>query len=501
MVSLVTLLFFRAPFPVAPIVTLFTSGILFSIFSWFLFKYFSLNTAIYTIIVFDALTITGLVFFSGGIESPFYFLYIFPIIVAASFLSKGKTLYIATFVFIVFGVLADLMYLDIIPPPPDAVSPDVSFVVFIYNLLMGFLAFFVVALVSSHYFDKIRRADEELRNAQENLKDLILLNNTVLEKMESGLITCAGGGQIISQNVKSKQLLSMESDGNLFEKLLDKKQRAEIRALNRDRNELYFEKSVRGRQLAFSVSLLEKIYAYDKLFVFIIMDLTDRKRIEKQLKEREHLALIGQMAAGIAHEIRNPLASISGSVQFLKKELSLGKEYRNLMDIIVKESNRLSMSIDEFLNFSKNTPLKKSSFNLAALLDEILEILMVKNSYIRFVKKYGKAAAVIADRNKVEQLIWNLMNNAIKAVDRDGRVEVTIFNKKTGPCLSIKDNGVGMTKEDLQKVFIPFHSKFTSGIGLGMPIVKQIADDHQFEMSIQSQKGIGTEVSICLTKS
>jgi two-component system sensor histidine kinase PilS (NtrC family) len=231
------------------------------------------------------------------------------------------------------------------------------------------------------------------------------------------------------------------------------------------------------------------------IIVFLISDLTNKIEIENILKEKEHLALIGEMAAGIAHEIRNPLASISGSVQFLKNDINLKEEHKNLMDIIIKESDRLSNSIEEFLDFTKCTPLNKTKFNLSKLIDDTLTLINTNNKNIKFVKKYNNEVLILADEKKIQQVVWNLLSNSIKAVKGNGIIEITIIKgKKTA--MYIKDDGIGIGKVELKKIFLPFYSKFTSGIGLGMAIVKRILNEHEAKIKIISKKNLGTEIKI-----
>ena len=226
--------------------------------------------------------------------------------------------------------------------------------------------------------------------------------------------------------------------------------------------------------------------------------MSDKRAIEEQLKKKEHLALIGEMSAGIAHEIRNPLASISGSVQFLRKGMKLEKEeYKNLMDIIVKESDRLSQSIEDFLDFTKTTPLEKMPMDLSALIEEVSDLVAVNNKNVRLIKKYSLGYEVVADMKRIKQVLWNLINNAVKAVNREGTIEINVFRQNGNVMLSIKDDGVGISTEDMPRIFTPFYSKFTSGIGLGMALVKRIIDEHHFEIKVDSQKNIGTEVTVC----
>jgi two-component system sensor histidine kinase PilS (NtrC family) len=441
-----------------------------------------------------------MVYFSGGIVSPFYFLYILPIIVSSIFLKRKDTLYIATLAFIIFGILSDLLYLKVIPFYFGIYPENVTLGSFIYNLLMSFIAFSTVAILTSYYFEKIRTTGEALKSVQENLRDLVQLNNTVMEKMENGFVTCDSNGKLISFNEKSKFLLKLDNRSNIFELLVAQEDNIKLRALSHTNNRYYFEKKHNGLFLGISVSFIENLYSIDKIFVFIITDLTERKEIEETLKQREHFALIGEMSAGIAHEIRNPLASISGSVQFLQKELEVGPEFQNLMEIIVRESSRLSRSIEEFLDFSRVTPMQLTEVDIASVVDEIIELVQLNHNEVRFRKRYDSGSMLTGDLKRIKQLVWNLINNGVKAVNGTGLIAIDLTSSKNRLELKIKDDGIGIGKDELERIFTPFYSGFTSGIGLGMPIVQRIVDEHEAELVIESQKGVGTQVTVSFNK-
>ncbi len=500
LVTGIILLFFSAPVSLLAILAALLAAIVVSILFFPLARLLPSRALVNIELAFDILLVTLLVYLSGGIVSPFYFLYILPIIVASLFLSRRDTMVIATVSFIAFGALADLLYLEIIPYYPGFEAGEVPLGTFIYNLLMGFIAFSSVSIAASYYFERIRSAGEQLRDVQENLRDIILLNNSVMEKMENGFVTADILGRVVSYNPKAARFLNLKPGANLFDLLLPREDLAAVRRIWEDNNSYYFEKSLRGYSLGITLSSIEKVSSFERLLVFLITDLSAIKEIESRLKEKEHLALIGEMAAGIAHEIRNPLASISGSVQFLRRELALQPELRSLMDIIVKESDRLSAFIEEFLNFSRQSPLEKADFDLGGLVDEVTAMLARNLKEVRFIKKYDPGNRVLADAKKIKQLLWNLLNNAVKAQKEKGGIEIAIFREGGVPCLSIRDFGVGMDRAELEKIFIPFYSNFAFGIGLGMNIVKRIVDEHGFAMEIKSEKNQGTEVLVCFKK-
>jgi two-component system sensor histidine kinase PilS (NtrC family) len=500
LVSIIIWLFFNIHFAIIPIIIAQVAAIAVSILFFPLSSLLNFRLLLYFQLTFDILMITLLVYLSGGIISPFYFLYILPIIVASIFLTRRDTVIMATFSFISFGILSDLLYLGFIPYYPNIDVSEVSLGTFVYNLLMSFIAFAAFSIMSSYYFERIRKTGNQLKSIQENLQDMILLNNSVMEKMENGFITADTEGRIISYNAKAAQFLRLRKADNVFELLLAKADLLKIQKTWQSNSPYYFEKKLHDFDLGISVSQIKKVSTFENLIVFLITDLSAIKKIEKKLQEQEHLALIGGMAAGIAHEIRNPLASISGSVQFLRKELSLDSEFKNLMDIIVSESARLSAFIEEFLNFSKQLPLEITQFDLAPLLDEVVEILSLNLREVRFLKKYNREHWVAADVKKIRQLVWNLLNNAVKALNEKGEIEINLFRERETVHLSIKDFGVGMDSAEMQKIFTPFYSKFAFGIGLGMTIVKRIVDEHGFKMEIKSEKKLGTEVVICFSK-
>jgi two-component system sensor histidine kinase PilS (NtrC family) len=500
LVSIIIWVFFNIHFSILPIIIAQVAAIAVSILFFPLSSLLNIRLLLYCQLTFDILMITLLVYLSGGIISPFYFLYILPIIVAAIFLTRRDTVIVATFSFISFGILSDLLYLGVISYYPSIDMGEVPLGTFIYNLLMSFIAFAAISIMSSYYFERIRKTGDQLKSIQDNLQDITLLNNSVMEKMENGFITADTDGRIISYNAKAAHLMRLKKVGNIFELLFAKTDLPQIQRTWQTNTPYYFEKKMYEFDLGISVSAIEKVSTFENLIVVLITDLSAIKEIEKKLKEKEHLALIGEMAAGIAHEIRNPLASISGSVQFLRQELSLDNEFKNLMDIIVSESARLSAFIEEFLNFSKQLPLVCAEFDLALLLDEVVEMLSLNLPEVRFLKKYNRGHMVAADVKKIRQLVWNLLNNAVKALNEKGEIEINLFRENDIVHLSIKDFGVGMDRAEMQKIFTPFYSKFAFGIGLGMTIVKRIVDEHGFKMEIKSEKKLGTEVVICFSK-
>ena len=481
---------------ILPISLLIFTATIISFLNYFFLYFYSLKTTVYIQLTTDIIFITVMVYLSGGINSPFYFLYLLPILISANFLKKRETILTASISFVLFGVISELMYMELIPSNIINYQSTISISSFIYNLMMSFIAFLSISIAGSFYFTNIKEKGEELHTVKTNLENLALLNHTVIEKMEHGFITAYQNGKIISSNKKAEKLINLSNINNIIRILNLETRNDKIQTLTDKNTQIFIKRMINNRVLNISISLVSDITSYKKILVFLISDLTDIMEIERKLKEKEHLALIGEMAAGIAHEIRNPLASISGSVQFLSKEIDLQDEHLNLMNIIVKESKRLSDSIEEFLAFTKSTPINKTVFNLSKLLNDNIELLKISSKNIKFIKKYNEDIMINADEKKIKQVIWNLLSNSIKAIEKEGIIELTIIEGATNISFYIKDNGIGINKGELEKIFTPFYSKFTSGIGLGMSIIKRIIDEHNAGIKVTSDKNHGTEIKI-----
>ena len=228
---------------------------------------------------------------------------------------------------------------------------------------------------------------------------------------------------------------------------------------------------------------------------------TALQRAQKEIEMRKYLSMAGEISANLAHEIRNPLAAVSGSVQVLRDEVKLDRDQKNLMDIIVSETHRVSQIIDQFLNLAASGGQPYTWVNLSGVLDETLTLLRRSgeiNGNLDLGGNYQSAnLKLYGNKSQFKQIFWNLIRNSLKAMPEGGKLTIDFLREKNRTVLiKIKDTGIGMTKEVKENLFQPFCSGFEKGVGIGMSVVGKIVDEYQGRISVSSERERGTEVSI-----
>jgi len=273
----------------------------------------------------------------------------------------------------------------------------------------------------------------------------------------------------------------------------------------------FYERPVSG--YSFGVVLNHILIAWGSFFLvaFLMTKLTgslSRTRValdqaRKELEVKKHLALAGEFSAQMAHEIRNPLAAISGSVQVLRDELQPSGEQRHLMDIVIEESERITQSIEQFLNLASPGTKTFSDVDISGLLSETITLLqrggVLSDAYRLGGNFRSVRANYYANRSQFKQVFWNLIKNGIKAMPDGGELTIDLIREKSGGLqISMIDTGFGMGEEDKARLFEPFYSGFEDGQGIGMAIVKRIVDDYNGRIEVTSQPGRGTDITILL---
>jgi two-component system sensor histidine kinase PilS (NtrC family) len=257
--------------------------------------------------------------------------------------------------------------------------------------------------------------------------------------------------------------------------------------------------------LGLAVSILRSRPRLPLGYLLMFQDLTEIQALEQQVRLKERMAALGEMAAGIAHELRNPLASISGSVQVLKGELDPRGEEADLMEIVIRESQRLDRTIRNFLLFARPGEFSPRVADLGPLLEEMARLLRNGPEFreghrIEVVAEGGPAECAV-DLDRIKQVFWNLAQNALRAMPEQGTLRVCLETLgEEHVAIRFRDEGTGMSEEEAKAYFQPFASRFHGGVGLGAAIVYRIVEEHGGQVQIRSAPGRGTEVTVILPR-
>ncbi len=467
----------------------------------------------YIQIVWDVVFVTAIIYLTGGSRSIFSFLYILSIINASIILFRYGSFIIASISSALYTTLLLLenynviKYITTIMPNYISLFPTRSSDIF-FNIFINIAAFFIVAYLSSYLAEQLRRTGEELKGFQLNYEELEAINKNIVQSISSGLITINKDSQITFLNQAAEELtgysLAKAFNTNINEifKGINLVSSSKLRGVNRF--EFKYTKN-RGKELylGFSLSSLKDIKGNDLGKILIFQDLTKFKEMEEQLKMTDKLAAIGKMAAGIAHEIRNPMASISASIQMLQQEVALDRDNQKLMDIILRESDRLNSLITDFLLFAKPSKLIKEAVPLNLVIDETIQLLRHSPMYssdIKIIREFNDDLLIIADPKQLRQVFFNLFINSFEAMPNGGELRLTTRrgimrgNKmKDHVEIVVKDTGAGIPDKIIDQIYDPFFTTKEHGTGLGLAIVYRIIEHHDGHIFLNMKVSEGTE--------
>lgn len=462
----------------------------------------------------DLALITWLVYHTGDVESPFLALYLVAIFAASALFGKRGVTVLGAAGAALYACVSTLTMNLLIPRADgwdhyDGASLSSAQFIFATNLM----AICVVALLSSHLSERARRSESLLATATKELADNRLFNDRIIESVRSGLVTTNLGGEITTFNRASEEITGYKSSDvrgrNIFEIFGDIRKQIEVGLESiRTRSRLpRFDigcKAANGGDihLGFSVAPLVDESGEARGYVLTFQDLTEVMELEREVRRQERLAALGKMAAGLAHEIRNPLASMRGSVQVLASELSLSPDQSQLMEIVLRESDRLNRIVSDFLTYARPPRTERTVIELSSILSETVALLRNSTELRQdhsVVEDYpSEAVHYYGDPNQIRQIFWNLTRNSIQAMSGGGELRVILeANRDQDVTITFSDSGSGMTREQKDRLFEPFSSS-SGGTGLGMAIVYQLVSDHRGKILVDSESGKGTSISIKL---
>jgi len=457
---------------------------------------------------------TLLVYFTGGLDSPFSFLYLVSVITASMLLYRRGGLLAAAGASIGYGALVDLMYYGVLPMPEQSLFLPTAWTSsrLYFNMAANFAGFYATALLTSYLSENLRRTSQELDANRQNLAELRALNQNVIESIPSGLITVTPNGTASFVNPAAVAILEAQPASILGRHVTELgfftneewlAARAELDAGRVERREID-DALVAGhrRSIGFAVSPLTTLEGNSAGYTLIFQDLTEMKKLEAELRLKDRMAAVGELSAGIAHEIRNPLAAIAGSVQVLKSSKSLTQQEQRLMSIVLKESERLNKSISDFLRFVRPQEKQPIEFDVAASLSETLDLLANSSELLAQHEIRREIAPpsfpLVGDADQIRQVFWNIARNAVQAMPHGGVLTVRTNVDNGSYHIVFADSGRGMSQADIQSLFQPFRTNFPSGTGLGMAISYRIVQEHGGRIEVSSREGAGTAITVSL---
>ena len=486
------------PLPIVPFLTAMMLWFVLSLFFVFLVSVWSEHRlqAIVQVIA-DLIMVTLVVHVTGGIDSSLNFLYPLVIVVACMLLPRSWGYLSAALAFILFGTILELDYYSFMPSYSTSHPKLKALQVVIF---VNLFAFFGIAYLAGLLMNKLRQVDVQLKDASGALEDLQALHESIVQSMSGGVITTGLDGCITLVNRAARQLLEI-SETDLRGRSVDDLFQDPLPHFGSDRGNAevrYVTPNGFRKTFRVLVSALNLSARGDVGFVYSFDDLTEIRRLEREVRMQDRLAAVGRLAAAIAHEIRNPLTSIAGSVSMLSEGASLNAEERHLLQIVIRESDRLNKIITDFLAYSRGKQYRFERANLVPLLQDTLTLLehrlTAENSPITIARSFASSEAwVLADGDKLKQVFWNLCENALRAMkSKGGSLTVALVERGTEWEMSFSDTGVGFNPQQIEKLFEPFQSNFEGGTGLGLAIVYQIVQAHEGKVWARSALGKGT---------
>jgi two-component system sensor histidine kinase PilS (NtrC family) len=459
----------------------------------------------YAQVAHDLLFATATVALTGGVESPFVVLYTLAIVGAGLLLyRRGTVLAVAASavsLLLLAGLPTDWLSLADGPVAWPLSQQGTARAEAHLGIALSVAGFVAIGALASYLADQLRRASERLEAKSVDLAELEALNRLIVQSIQSGLLTVAPDGRVTSFNRAAGEITGRHASevigrpvSELFPTMnLDA-------ATGRDRWEVdYAGPTGETLTLGFSVSALgEGGPALGKIVLF--QDLTPYKALEEQVRRADRLAAVGKLAAGMAHEIRNPLASMSGSIQVLRLELvTASAEHRRLMDIVVRETDRLNELITDFLLFARPGAPRREAVDLAGVIEETAALAARgRAGQVVVETRVAGPLAVAGDPRELRQVFWNLLVNAEQAMPRGGRVEIRAQAVPGGVEVTVRDSGEGIAAKDLPRIFDPFFTTKPNGTGLGLAIVHRIVQSHGGTIDVASRPGVGTTFTLRL---
>ena len=453
--------------------------------------------------VFDVLLITWLVSITGFAQSPYTALYIVLISVASLFLGPRDTMIASV------GSAAAFTLCALFASTRGITSE--SLVNTIQSVGLSDISFLVVGLLAAKLAHRQTISDVQLAAATRSLADLRALHERIVESIRSGVITTDLHGRIYTFNAAAEEITGYKASevrghdasmffGDMSRQIVDSMNAAATGKVSPRFQADCLTPNGLALRLGFTIAPLFAESGETSGMVITFQDLTDVRALEETSRRQDRMAAVGRMAASIAHEIRNPLAAMRGSIQMLRSEMDGQSEQAQLMEIIMRESDRLNKIVADYLNYARPRPAELKNVDVSALVSDTFKLLRnsdeILDGHLLEEDLPDRPAIIPGDPEQLKQVCWNIARNALKAMPAGGKFRVSLEQLDGNRLrLSFSDDGCGMTPEQVEHLFEPFTST-TGGTGLGLSIVYQIIRDHSGTINVRSLEGQGTTITI-----
>ena len=455
-------------------------------------------------ILFDVLLVTWLVWISGNVSSPYAALYIVIISVAGFFLGTRGALITSIGSAVAFNacVLYTMIYHG---------ANSETLATTIQAVGLSDISFLVVGLLAAKLAHSQTTSDVQLAAATRSLADLRALHERIVESIRSGVITTDLQGRIYTFNAAAEEITGYRlsevrgEDASMFFGDMSRQIADSMNAAATGKVSPRFQADCLtpnglALRLGFTIAPLFAESGETSGMVITFQDLTTVRALEETSRRQDRMAAVGRMAASIAHEIRNPLAAMRGSIQMLRAEMDGDTEQAQLMEIILRESDRLNKIVADYLNYARPRPAELKNVNISAVISDTFKLLRNSDELIdghSLEEDLPDRPPIISgDPEQLKQVCWNIARNALKAMPDGGTLRVSLQEGADNRLrLIFADDGCGMTPEQVEQLFEPFTST-TGGTGLGLSIVYQIIRDHNGTINVRSRQGEGTVITV-----
>jgi len=476
----------------------------------------SIRINVYIQSSFDALLVTGLVYVTGGIESVYSTLYPLIIIYSVLFLGKRGGVFVASAGSILYGLLIDLEFYGVIHPLySETYQYNAEAGAVFLRICIHIVSFYIVALLASFLVGIERKTKTLLSEKESAFDQLDILHKSIIESVGSGIMTVDLGGMIKTFNRAAEEITGISSYNamgrvvddifpdfsGVLERVKEKRKRFPAQ-----RFEIALSSNGNDTALGFSIYPLIDPEGNGIGRIFIFRDLTSIKEMEREIEKNRKMVLMGEMSAVLAHELRSPLASISGSIKLLMEGLELKGSDRKLMEIILMGKDQLENLVRDFLLFARPDTRNRSTVDAGDIVPEILETVRFSpgwNGNIEIVKNLCEHNEVYGNGTEIRQALWNIVLNALQAMPDGGvltietKPDVDKDNREVLE-ISVSDTGCGIEKKQMSTVYEPFYTTKEKGTGLGLAIVNRIVESHRGTFRIESELDKGTRCIVVL---